>query len=48
MLIDLERAKYTILGAKSQFYKNKIIIISYYYNKKGQYLEELKVIKIIY
>jgi len=48
VLIDLERARYTILGAKSHFYKNKIIVVGYRYNKKGQYLEELKVIKIIY
>ena len=32
VLADLERAKYIILGAKSQFYKNKIIVVSYYYN----------------
>ena len=48
VLIDLERAKYTILGAKSYFYKDKIIVVSYRYNRKGQYLEELKVAKIIY
>ena len=48
VLIDLERARYTILGAKSYFYKDKIIVVSYYYNRKGRYLEELKVIKIIY
>jgi len=30
---DLEQARYTILGIKSHFYKDKIIIISYYYNK---------------
>ena len=37
-----------ILGIKSYFYKNKIIVISYCCNGKGQYLEELKVTKIIY
>jgi len=37
-----------ILGVKSYFYKDKIIVVSYRYNGKGQYLEELKVIKIIY
>ena len=48
MLTDIERAGYIILGAKSYFYKDKIIVVSYYYNKKGQYLKELKVITIIY
>ena len=48
MLADLERARYTILGVKSYFYKDKIIVVSYYYNRKGQYLEELKVAKIVY
>ena len=48
VLIDLERARYTILGAKSYFYKDKIIVVGYYYNRKGRYLEELKVAKIIY
>jgi len=37
-----------MLDVKSHLYKNKIIIISYRCNKKGQYLEKLKVIKIIY
>jgi len=45
---DLERARCIILGAKSYFYKDKIIVVSYRYNKKGRYLEELKVAKIIY
>ena len=48
VLIDLEQARYTILGAKSYFYKDKIIVVSYRYNKKGRYLEELKAIKIIH
>ena len=48
VLIDLERAKYTILGAKSYFYKDKIIVVGYRYNRKGRYPEELKVAKIIY
>ena len=48
VLMDLERARYTILGVKSYFYKDKIIVVSYCYNRKGQYLKELKVIKIIY
>ena len=48
VLIDLERARYTILGAKSYFCKDKIIVVSYHYNRKGRYLEELKVAKIIY
>ena len=48
MLTDLERARYTILGAKSYFYKDKIIVVGYRYNRKGRYLEELKVAKIIY
>jgi hypothetical protein len=46
--VDLERARYIILGAKSYFYKDKIIVVSYRYNRKGQYPEELKVAKIIY
>ena len=48
VLADLERARCTILGVKSYFYKDKIIVVSYRYNRKGRYLEELKVIKIIY
>jgi len=48
VLADLEQAKCTILSAKSYFYKDKIIVVSYRYNGKGQYLEELKVAKIIY
>ena len=48
VLIDLERAKYTISGVKSHFYKDEIIVVSYHYNRKGQYLEELKFTKIIY
>ena len=48
VLIDLERARYTILGAKSYFYKDKIIVVSYYCNRKGRYPEELKIAKIIY
>jgi len=48
VLADLERARCTILGVKSYFYKDKIIVVSYRYNEKGQYLKELKVAKIIY
>jgi hypothetical protein len=48
VLIDLERARYTILGAKSYFCKDEIIVVSYRYNRKGRYPEELKVAKIIY
>ena len=48
VLIDLKRARYTILGTKSHFYKDKIIVVSYRYNRKGQYLEKLKVAKIVY
>ena len=48
VLIDLERARYIILGAKSYFYKDKIIVVGYCCNKKGRYPEELKVAKIIY
>ena len=48
VLTNLERARYTVLGVKSYFYKDKIIVVSYRYNRKGQYLEELKVAKIIY
>jgi len=35
VLADLEQARYTILGAKSYFYKDKIIVVSYRYNRKG-------------
>ena len=35
VLIDLERARYTILGVKSYFYKDEIIVVSYRYNRKG-------------
>ena len=48
VLADLERAGYTVSGAKSYFYKDEIIVVGYRYNKKGRYLEELKVIKIVY
>ena len=48
VLADLEQARYIILGVKSHFYKDKIIVVSYYYNGKGQYLKELKAVKIIY
>ena len=48
VLTNLERAGCTVLGVKSYFYKDEIIVISYRYNKKGQYLEELKVVKIVY
>ena len=48
MLADLEQARYTVLGVKSYFYKVKIIVVGYCYNRKEQYPEELKVIGIIY
>jgi len=48
VLTDLERARYIILGVKSYFCKDEIIVVGYRYNGKGQYLEELKVVKIIY
>ena len=48
MLTDLERAGCIILDVKSYFYKDKIIVVSYRYNREGRYLEELKVVKIIY
>jgi len=48
VLADLERARYIILGAKSYFYKDEIIVVGYRCNSKGQYLEELKVAKIVY
>jgi len=48
VLADLKQARCTILGVKSHFYKDKIIVVSYCYNGKEQYLEELKVAKIIY
>jgi len=48
VLADLEQAKYTILGAKSYFCKDEIIVVGYRYNGKGRYPEELKVAKIIY
>ena len=48
VLANLKRAGYTVLGVKSYFYKDKIIVVSYCYNGKEQYLEELKVAKIVY
>ena len=48
VLTNLEQARYIVLDVKSYFYKDKIIVVSYYYNKKGRYLEELKVAKIVY
>jgi hypothetical protein len=48
VLVDLEQARCTILGVKSYFYKDKIIVVGYCYNGKGHYPEELKVAKIIY
>ena len=48
VLIDLEWAKCIILGIKSHFCKNEIIIVGYHCNGKGWYLKELKIIKIIY
>ena len=48
VLTNLERARYTVLGVKFYFYKDKIIVVGYCYNRKGRYLEELKVAKIIY
>ena len=48
VLADLERARCTILGVKSYFYKDKIIVVGYRYNRRGRYLEELKVAKIVY
>jgi hypothetical protein len=48
VLADLERARYTILGVKSYFCKDEIIVVGYRCNGKGRYLEELKVAKIVY
>ena len=48
VLTDLEQARCTILGIKSYFCKDKIIVVGYRYNRKGRYPEELKVTKIIY
>jgi len=48
VLIDLERARCIILGVKSYFCKDEIIVVSYRYNGKGRYPKELKVVKIIY
>ena len=48
VLADLERARYIILGVKSYFCKDKIIVVGYRYNRKGRYPEELKVAKIVY
>jgi len=46
--MDLKQARYTILGVKSHFYKDKIVVVGYRCNGKGRYLKELKVAKIIY
>ena len=48
VLTDLKQTRYTILGAKSHFYKDKIIVVSYYCNGKEWYLKKSKIIKIIY
>jgi len=48
VLVDLKQARYIILGVKSYFYKDKIIVVGYCCNGKGQYPEELKVAKIVY
>ena len=48
VLANLERARYTVLGVKSYFCKDKIIVVSYRCNRKGRYPEELKVVKIVY
>ena len=48
VLTNLERARYIVLGVKSYFCEDKIIVVSYRYNRKGRYLEELKVAKIVY
>ena len=37
-----------VLGVKSYFCKDKIIVVGYRYNRKGRYPEELKVAKIVY
>ena len=48
VLTDLKQAKCIIFNTKSHFYKDKIIVVGYYYNEKGQYLKKLKIAKIIY
>ena len=48
VLADLEQARCIILGVKSYFCKDKIIVVGYCCNGKGRYPEELKVAKIIY
>jgi len=48
VLTDLEQARYTILSAKSYFYKDEIVVVGYHCNRKGRYPKELKVTKIIY
>ena len=35
VFINLKWAKYIILSIKSHFYKNKIIVVGYYCNRKG-------------
>jgi len=34
-LVNLKQARCTILGVKSYFYKDKIIVVNYCYNRKG-------------
>ena len=48
VLTDLEQAGCTISGTKSIFYKDKIIIVSYCYNRKGRCPDKSKIITIIY
>jgi len=35
VLVDLKQARCIILGVKSYFYKEKIIVVGYRYNREG-------------
>lgn len=48
VLSDLERAKVTIFGAKSQFCRADIKIVGYNYDANGRHMEILKVLKILH
>jgi len=47
ILADLERAGYTISGAKSQFYIAGIRVVGYLCDIEGRYPDTAKIIKIL-
>jgi hypothetical protein len=47
ILADLERAKYTILGIKSQFYISGFRVVEFIYDTLKRHFNTFKVIKIM-